>query len=572
MPIRRANWTRRRKTVWASDLDTMSLTPSTLRPCAPIDPGFEPAPVDDLLLAQTELINRIQLTFGLDAVTFTREIRPAIAAYAGFVHLLPATSSNYFDRPGGLLALGLEVGFYALQGTDAHIFSGQATISKRRQLEPRWRHATFIGGLCCELHRALASLIVVDADGNEWPAYLTPLSTWLFERCVERYFVRWRAQAPEARSLGLFALPHVVQPAVLQTLNAGNSVIVPHLLASVGGLPMYREPNVLDSLVRRSLALVIDRNLKASADRYGSPQFGSHLERYLVDALRRLAATESAWVPNREKSRVWYGADGLFLLWPQSAADAQALLEADQLPGIPKSADTVLDLLLSAGVAEPRDGSRNTWLIQPPGAKGPLDAIKLTSPAILWSGPEASPQPLAGTLATNLEPTRPMAATAGPAPPPLPRGQLSLLDAAEPDRSANVSPPPGAPTTGSPAVDEAAVTSIALKAPMRLNPAVRDALGAIVATLNGDARTATACTVATGIFVPLAELERRGLQPALAMRALGDLRMLVHADSNRPPTVSRDFGGITTVGLILDPRFVAGLDLATFAIPESPQA
>jgi conjugal transfer pilus assembly protein TraI len=135
-----------------------------------------------------------------------------------------------------------------------------------------------------------------------------------------------------------------------------------------------------------------------------------------------------------------------------------------------------------------------------------------------------------------------------------------------------VSPPSNAPVGVSPAVDEAAAGSIALKAPMRLNPTVRDALGSIVATLNGEARTAAACTVATGIFVPLAELERRGLQPALAMRALGDLRMLVHADASRPPTVSRDFGGAITVGLIVDPRFVTGLDLATFAIPESPQA
>ena len=539
---------------------------------APTDPGFVCASVSDIVAEHDNLLARLRLCFGIDQETFARDALALIEAYAGYVHLLPATPDNYFRQPGGLLQLGLEAAFYALQGTDAHIFSGQSTITTRRQLEPRWRHATFIGGLCCELHRALASLIVVDADGNEWPAYLTPLATWLAERRVERYFVRWRAQAPEARSLGLFALPHVVGPAVLQNLSAGNAVIVPHLLASVGGLPVYREPNVLDSLVRRSLALVIDRNLKASADRYGSPQFGSHLERYLVDALRRLASAEPAWVPNREKSRVWYGTDGLFLLWPQCAADAQALLEADQLPGIPKSADTVLDLLLAAGVAEPRESSHNTWLIQPPGAKGPLDAIKLTSPAILWSGPEASPRPLAGTLATNIEPTRPMAATAGPAPPPLPRGQMSLLDAAEPDRSADVSPPPGAPTTGSPAVDEAAVTPIALKAPMRLNPAVRDALGSIVATLNGDARTAAACTVATGIFVPLAELERRGLQPAITMRALGDLRMLVHADANRPPTTSRDFGGVTTVGLILDPRFVAGLDLATFAIPESPRA
>lgn len=545
---------------------------SSGHPYPSADPGFDCSAVGDILAEHDNLLARIRLCFGVDQETFARDALALIEAYAGYVHLLPATPDNYFRQPGGLLQLGLEVAFYALQGTDAHIFSGQSTISTRRQLEPRWRHATFIGGLCCELHRALASLIVVDADGNEWPAYLTPLATWLAERRVERYFVRWRAQAPEARSLGLFALPRVVQSAVLQNLSAGNTVIVPHLLASVGGLPVYREPNVLDSLVRRSLALVIDRNLKASADRYGSPQFGSHLERYLVDALRRLASAESAWVPNREKSRVWYGSDGLFLLWPQCAADAQALLEADQLPGIPKSADTVLDLLLAAGVAEPRDSSHNTWLIQPPGAKGPLDAIKLTSAAILWSGLEASPHALDGTLVTSLEPTRAKTAAAAPPPPPSPRDQLSLLEAVAPDTAAAVSPPSNAPARVSPAVEEAAAASIALKAPMRLNPAVRDALGSIVATLNSDARTAAACTVANGIFVPLIELERRGLQPALVMRALGDLRMLVRADANRPPTTSRDFGSVTTVGLILDPRFVAGLDLATFAISESPQA
>jgi hypothetical protein len=31
-----------------------------------------------------------------------------------------------------------------LQGTDAYIFSGRATVSERRNLEPRWRHA--VGG------------------------------------------------------------------------------------------------------------------------------------------------------------------------------------------------------------------------------------------------------------------------------------------------------------------------------------------------------------------------------------------------------------------------------------------
>ncbi|MDP0977773.1 TraI domain-containing protein, partial [Klebsiella pneumoniae] len=68
--------------------------------------------------------------------------------------------------------LGLETAFFSLQGTDAHIFSGRATISERRELEPRWRIATFIGGLCCDLHRTLTHLIVTPAEGEVWAAFL----------------------------------------------------------------------------------------------------------------------------------------------------------------------------------------------------------------------------------------------------------------------------------------------------------------------------------------------------------------------------------------------------------------
>ena len=102
---------------------------------------------------------------------------------------------------------------------------------------------------------------------------------------------------------------------------------------------------------------------------------------------------------------------------------------------------------------------------------------------------------------------------------------------------------------------------------MRLNPAVRDALLAVVQTLNENATTAAACTVANGLFIPLRELQRRGIQPALALRALADVRMLFHADKSRPPTVSREFGSDTTVGLVIDPRFIDGFDLAGFVLP-----
>jgi conjugal transfer pilus assembly protein TraI len=107
-----------------------------------------------------------------------------------------------------------------------------------------------------------------------------------------------------------------------------------------------------------------------------------------------------------------------------------------------------------------------------------------------------------------------------------------------------------------------------LNAPLRLNPAVRDALAAVVQTLNGPGASAAACAVSNGLFVPLREMERRGIQPAVAMRALSDVRMLVHQDRSHPPTVSHDFGGDMTVGLVIDPRCVDGFDLPAFAVPE----
>ena len=130
--------------------------------------------VDEILAAHEDLISRIKLCYGADRESFEADLLVPIRNYAAYVNLLPATADNFFCAAGGLFRLGLEVAFFALQGTDAHIVSGRSTISTRRQLEPRWRQATFIAGLCCELHRALSHVIVTDDRGEEWPAYLAP--------------------------------------------------------------------------------------------------------------------------------------------------------------------------------------------------------------------------------------------------------------------------------------------------------------------------------------------------------------------------------------------------------------
>ncbi|MCU6435327.1 TraI domain-containing protein [Undibacterium sp. Jales W-56] len=569
-------------------------------PYPPVDPGIPALSIDEILAPHSDLIERIKVCYGMDRPTFEQELLSLIRRYAEFVHLLPATPDNYFNAPGGLLRMGLETAFFSLQGTDGHIFSGRATITTRRHLEPRWRHATFIAGLCSEIHRTLCHVIVTNEHGDEWQPYLSPLASWLSAHSVTRFYLKWLPNVHESRTLGVFALPHVVSGEMLQHLATGNTVIVPHMMASISGMPIYRDRNILDDLVRRSVALVVDRYLQASADRYGQPQLGSHLERYLVDALRRIVSSNSAWTPNGEKSRVWYGSDGLFIVWPNAATEMRVLLESDQLPGIPKAPETMLEILIAAGVFEPQHSGQATWHIAPPDLKTVIEAVRLSSPAILFAGLDPEPKPLAVPLIHSAASANAGASAApnsaahgGPtlvntAHKPSPARQLPLPIETEPaphDRSratatvgiigdiaASANPAHAGQARSKHAESTVSkhasvLPTFKLEAPMRLNPAVRDALAQIVDTLNRDGAVAAARTVSAGLFIPLAEFEGRRIEPSLALRALADVGMLVHShgtNGSSSQTDVLDFGDDKKLGLVLHPRFIAGLDPADF--------
>ncbi|MBF4499701.1 TraI domain-containing protein, partial [Vibrio vulnificus] len=78
------------------------------------------------------------------------------------------------------------------------------------------------------------------------------------------YYLKWMPNVQESRGLGVFALPHIIPADMLADLAAENAVVVPHMMASICGMPTYREHNMLDALVRRANALVIDQYLQAS--------------------------------------------------------------------------------------------------------------------------------------------------------------------------------------------------------------------------------------------------------------------------------------------------------------------
>lgn len=576
-----------------------------------VDPGIGASTVDELIASESEFLQRFKYCYGCDAETFDRDIVEPIRRYASYVNLLPATADNFFCSAGGLFRLGLEVAFFALQGTDAHIVSGRATITVRKELEPRWRQATFLAGLCSELHRTLSHATVTDEHGNEWPAYLVPLTVWLERRKARRFFVRWIANAPESRGLGLFALPHIVSPESMQHLAAANNVVVPQMLASMTGIPLLHEQSILIELVKRSAALVIDRDLAASAHRYGRPILGAHIERYLLDAMRHLVAAHPAWSPNTERSRVWLGAEGLFIVWPNAAAEIRKVLEDDELRGIPKSPETIVEILTAAGVLIAPPEGQACWSILPPGSSAALEAIRLASPDILLTGQarpvEALAQPLVArtaaassravgatnttnaSIAAESPPTVPTPAatrtrkanpgaassTAGPAaddaagapephiPPPDAQGALDF-DPPPATPAAAAGPPETVPTQ--PASVEPS-QKFGLKAPLRLVPQVRQALQAAIATMNDDARSAVAVTVASGVFVPLAHFKANGIDVSVALRALADVDMLVGTKDRRPRTYQHDIGGQEQAGVIVRPVHIEGLDPTDFQTP-----
>jgi conjugal transfer pilus assembly protein TraI len=594
-----------RDTQAGSPTPTAQATPTSAGSVAdfeypPVDPGFPPLGLDKVLAAHQDLLARIKLSYGCTQESFDRDVMPLVRRYAALVHLLPATPTNYFNEPGGLLRMGLETAFYALQGTDARIFSGRATIATRRHLEPRWRLATFIAGLCAEVHRTLGQVVVTDRDGTEWPSYLQSLHPWLKEHGVDRYFLKWLPNAPQSAGLALFALPLVVPASTLQHLAQGNAVVVPHMLASLAGIPLAREHNILDELVRRSAALVIDRFLQTSADRFGKPMLGSHLERYLVDALRRLVATHPAWEPNAERSRVWYGSDGLFIVWPNAATDIRKLLEADQLPGIPKSAETMLEILLDAGVLQAQSSGKPLWGIQPPGAKAALEAVKLIEPASVLSSLEHRPSPSTSAILAPSPPPTPAApssssapsvpdpasAPVAPAAAEEPTTQVSAKQVTDGARDgqavsgqqlelqintlANPDARPRSPAaqhapTGTRQVDRRPQPSAAtaahgllrLELPMRLAPRLREAVADIAQALGNAEQDCRALATPQGLFIALAEFERRHVEPSHALRGLSEARMLARGPQGAASAMTFEIDGQQHLGLLVAPAYLA---------------
>jgi len=406
--------------------------------------GLPAAPVAQVLATQSALLERLQQTLGFPTSLFDCLVQPALTRYAGWVHLLPASESHHHRGAGGLLRHGLEVALLTVQAAQGRIFGYGEPPARRRELEQRWRLAALLAGLCHDLGKPVTDLAVTSDHGVTWNPWLEPLSDWLVRAGVSRYFLRWRSGRYGQHEVATLAVVHRILPSsCLAWLAEIEPGLVPALFEALAGLADSANPLV--ELIAAADRDSVERDLRTWRELAGQNALGVPVEQYLLDAMRRLLR-RGAWTVNVPGARLWVLNDGVYLVWRAAAGDIVELLARDRLAGIPRDPDTLADILLERGLAQPHEaphGRYRYWRIVPAvlakdreGRQPVLYALRL-APKLLFEG--APPPPIAAQVLEN-EPETGAAGTEA--------AVVSALNDA--DEGATVPAPPAAP--GEPAV------------------------------------------------------------------------------------------------------------------------
>lgn len=401
----------------------------------PVDPGIEVLPVDSIVESQSAMVARIRTVAGGTEADFSDMYLSVIRNLAEYIHLLPASRQETHTGAGGLFRLSLEMGFYCLQASEGVIFTPTEGVERRHKLEPRWRYAAFLAGVCSELHRPLASLIVSGPDGAQWPKYLLPLHRWCGEGGFDRYHISWqpepRFETASAKGEVSAMISRIVPDRCLQYLEAGSPAIAPIVFSVATGVARDNENSVAE-LVARIRKRVLDRDKAVRPDYYGTMVVGNHLEPHLLEAMRTLIR-DGKWKINEEGGRVWFGADGLFVIWKKAAEELSREIAQKGIQGVPTEANTLAEALLNAKVFTAKVDRDPYWKVVLPNGKEYV-ATKLVNPLSLLGDIEVSPLPtaLAGGIAA------PVAAPPG--------GSVSQMPAATPTTAVSqVAAPPQTP-------------------------------------------------------------------------------------------------------------------------------
>lgn len=363
----------------------------------PFMKGLPAVSPDRLLTTQSELLERIADTAIATPQIFARFYVPAIERFASFAHLLPASQSHHHRGAGGLLRHSIEVGLWALQSADKVLLDAAKTPSQRREMEPRWQLAVFLAALCHDAGKPVTDLIVTDRDRTAiWKPIKENLYTWATRSGIDAYFLDWReGRSRQHTALANLIADRIIGTEALEWIEEGGTELIVWLLESLNGNP--GPTNLVYDLVVKADQSSVERDLKTLGVAMAGYDLGVPVERHLTDVMRRFVK-EGIWLVNQPGARLWNIGGNLYLVWPSAGEEIARQVREDGIPGIPRTPDGILDMLVERQIAFVRDGTTpgdRLWKIAPavlaekiPDIK--LPAIRLMDEALVSSIPVPS--------------------------------------------------------------------------------------------------------------------------------------------------------------------------------------
>lgn len=296
-----------------------------------------------------------ELTKGVQQLIANRELlddhyNPAMLRLAQFVHMLPASQMHHHRGAGGLLRHSLEVGFWALQQTEGKLIRGVITPQKRRLIEPRWRLAAFLAGICHDLGKVVTDFTVTDREGGlKWRPYMQDLYQWADKNKVESYFIHWtEGRGRSHTNVSSTLIESVVSRKTLDWIGEGSTDVMIWLTESLNNNP--GSSNQIHNFVVRADQLSVERDLKSMGAAMAGYEIGVPIERYLTDTMRRLVK-EGLWRINEPAARVWNINGTTYLVWPMAGEEIARRTQEENLPGLPKTPDGILDMMVEREIA-----------------------------------------------------------------------------------------------------------------------------------------------------------------------------------------------------------------------------
>ena len=359
-------------------------------------PVYAPA---ELLATQHELTGGIRQLIA-DAELLATHYNPAMLRLAAFVHLLPASQAHHHRGAGGMLRHSLEVGLWALQQTEGKLIRGVTTPQQRRVIEPRWRLAVFLAGICHDLGKVVTDLTVTDrANAQRWRPYHQGIYDWALSHDIENYFLHWQeGRGRHHTNVSSTLIDAVIAKESFDWISDGSTDVVIWLTESLNSNP--GQTNQIHDYVVRADQLSVERDLKTMGVAMAGYEIGVPVERYLTDIMRRLVR-EGVWRINEPSARVW-NIDGItYLVWPMAGEEIARRTNDEDIPGLPKTPDGILDMMVERGIACMREGDGDPYFYIAPDVlteKIPtlkLKSIRLRDQALISTMPIA---PVAGRV------------------------------------------------------------------------------------------------------------------------------------------------------------------------------